>query len=90
MKPYPLCPTCHGVHKGIPECVGRAQTDVEHLVDRGVAEPRAREIVAARGGAYPALAELIAVGAPTPPEGPYGRPETQPPAYVPAVQEALF
>lgn len=90
VKPYPICPTCHGVHKGIPECVGRPQTDTEHLVDRGVRPEVAANYARARGNRYPPLAELISVDAPTPTEGPYGRPETPPPAYVPTVQEALF
>lgn len=43
-----LCRTCHGVHRGIPECVGRPQTDREWMLDRGVRPERVDEILAAR------------------------------------------
>jgi hypothetical protein len=57
-----LCPTCHGVHRGLPECVGRPQTDAEWMRDRGVSEERiatilaARERIAAVGSPLPAMA----------------------------------
>lgn len=59
-----LCETCYGVHQGIPECVGRPQTDREWMLDRGVRPERADEILAARslysadtGHKYPAMAQ---------------------------------
>lgn len=93
---FPICPLCHGVHKGIPECAGRPQTDAEWMIDRGVAPERVEVILAARartvagGHVYPPMA--------TPPEPralpgpPYGAPARQPreaPAPEP-VQEVLF
>lgn len=95
---FPVCVLCHGVHKAIPECVGRPQTDAEYLIDRGVDPERARVIVATRtrvraatGHEYPPMAL-----APDPralPGPPYGAPpkRSTPPAPEPApVQEALF
>lgn len=42
-----LCPVCHGVHR-VLACTGRAQTDREWMIDRGVDPARADEIIAAR------------------------------------------
>lgn len=55
-----LCRVCHGVHRGIPECVGRPQTDYEWMIDRGVRPERAETIIAAR-------ARTVAGGHPLPP-----------------------
>lgn len=59
-----LCPVCHGVHRGIPKCVGQPQTDREWMIDRGVTPERADEILATRarhsaetGHVYPAMAQ---------------------------------
>lgn len=90
---YSICPLCHGIHKAIPECLGRPQTPVEWMVDRGVRPERAREIEAAR-----LAAGLGSIVLPPDPRTlnvpPYGRPETPPerPPDPPAehVQEALF
>jgi hypothetical protein len=88
---FPVCPLCHGVHKGIPECVGRPQTQVEWMVDRGVRPERAEEIEAAR-----LAAKLGSIVLPPDPNTvhvpPFGAPApkaTPPPPAAPA-QEALF
>jgi hypothetical protein len=39
-----LAPLC----RGLPECVGRRQTDREFMIDRGVPAERADVIIAAR------------------------------------------
>lgn len=88
---FAICPLCHGVHKGIPECVGRPQTDAEWMLDRGVAAERIPVILAARARA--ALGSLV-----LPPDPgvlnvpPYGVPAPRPatPAPAPVIQEALF
>lgn len=60
---HQLCRTCHGIHVGIPTCVGRPQTDAEWMIDRGIPRERADEIIAARrrhseatGHVFPAMA----------------------------------
>lgn len=89
---FPICPLCHGVHKAIPECVGRAQTEVEWMVDRGVDPERAYAIARARG-----RADLGSIVLPPDPNvlnvPPYGAPERAPspaPAEPAPEQEALF
>ncbi len=63
VRRFRLCPVCHGVHRGIPECVGRPQTDREWMLDRGVRPDRADEIIEARaaveatGHALPPMAQ---------------------------------
>ncbi len=91
---FPICPLCHGVHKGIPECLGRPQSQVEWMVDRGVRRERAEEIEAARAAAKlgsivlppdPGVLHVPPFGAPAP--------KATPPAPAPApaeVQETLF
>lgn len=94
--PFALCPLCHGIHQHLP-CLGRPQTEREWMIDRGVREERADEILAARarysretGHAYPPMV--------TPPDPrvlnvePFGPPPRQPPpALEPAeTQESLF
>ncbi len=90
---FPVCPLCHGVHKELPECAGRPQTDREWMIDRGVRPERADAILAARareGHAYPPMAQPpdpLAVPGP-----PYGAPPPQPrqPPAAEPVQEVLF
>lgn len=91
---FPICPLCHGVHKAIPECVGRPQTEVEWMVDRGVRPEEAERYAAAR-----ARAKLGSIVLPPDPRTnhvpPFGRPEPKatPPSPAPPaedVQEALF
>lgn len=95
--PFAICPLCHGVHKGIPACLGRPQSDVEWMVDRGVRLERAEEIVTARARLthgtsheYPPMAQP-----PDPralPGPPYGAPPRVTPAPAPPEpeQESLF
>lgn len=87
---FPVCPLCHGVHKAIPECIGRPQTQTEWMVDRGVDPVRAAQIVASRERA--GLGSLV-----LPPDPgvlnvpPYGAPVAAPPPPEPAyTQETLF
>lgn len=77
---FAVCPVCHGVHKGIPECVGRPQTDTEWMVDRGVRPEVAASFARARGNRYPPMA--IAPDPLAPPGPPFGVP--------PPAQGALF
>lgn len=58
-----ICAVCHGLHRGLPACAGRPQTDREWMLDRGVRPSRADEIIAARtrtsaetGHVFPAMA----------------------------------
>lgn len=94
MTRFPLCPLCHGVHKGLPECVGRPQTEAEWMLDRGVRAERVDVILAAR-------ARTVAGGHPLPPMvtppdpnvanvPPYGVPPRAPAPPPEPVQEALF
>lgn len=90
MTRFPICPLCHGVHKGIPECVGRPQTEREWMLDRGVREERIDEILAARAraGGLPSMVlepDPTVLNVP-----PYGAPaRTAPPPPEPE-QESLF
>lgn len=93
-SPYPICPTCSGVHKGIPNCLGRKQTDEEWMIDRGVRPERAREIIAARfrvdglaplaRDPDPSVLNVPPFGAPAP------VPRTIAEVQHPPIQEALF
>lgn len=101
MTRFPICPLCHGVHKGIVECLGRPQTEVEWMVDRGVRPERAHAIVAARARTIAGGHALPSIVTPPDPDvlnvPPYGAPprSTAHPTPLPAtpeqdVQEALF
>lgn len=95
-KRFALCPLCYGVHK-LLACAGRPQSEREWMIDRGVREERADEILVARarfsratGHAYPPMVTL-----PDPRVlnvEPFGAPPRQaPPAPAPAeIQESLF
>lgn len=89
---FSVCPLCHGVHKGIPECLGRAQTEVEWMIDRGVRPERAEEFARAR--AREGLGSLVVDPDPlTLNVPPFGAPTRAPqpaPPDDPPVQEALF
>lgn len=89
---FPVCPICHGVHKVIAECLGRPQTEVEWMVDRGVEPERAYAFARARGradlGSIVLLPDPLTIHVP-----PYGAPErapSPPPAEPAPEQEALF
>lgn len=89
---FPVCPLCHGVHKAIPECLGRPQTSTEWMIDRGVDPDRAAEILAARARTGEHASMVLAPDPLSVPGPPYGAPPRLPrqaPAVEP-VQEVLF
>lgn len=89
---YAICPACSGIHKAIPECLGRRQTEVEWMVDRGVRPEEAQRYADARArrglGSIVLPPDPLTLNVP-----PYGRPETPAPAPPPPpdeIQETLF
>jgi hypothetical protein len=101
VKGLPICPLCHGLHREPPECLGRPQTEVEWMVDRGVRPERAQEIVDARARLVASGHALPSMVQPPDPDvvhvPPYGSPlrstdHPTPCAPTPEqdVQEALF
>lgn len=97
MSRFPICPLCHGLHRDPPDCLGRPQTGIEWMIDRGVRPERAAEIMRAReaetassGHVFPPMSQPpdpLTLNVP-----PYGAPARRPaPPAVPApVQESLF
>lgn len=94
MTRFAICPLCHGVHKGIPECAGRPQTEREWMIDRGVRPERCDEILAARARTVAGGHALPSMVVPPDPSvanvPPYGVPERTPAPPPEPVQEALF
>jgi hypothetical protein len=101
VKSLPICPLCHGLHREPPDCLGRPQTEVEWMVDRGVRPERARAIVAARartiagGHALPSMVHppdpaVVNVPPYGSPLHPANHPSPASPTPEQDVQEALF
>lgn len=86
---FPVCPLCHGVHKAIPACVGRPQTEAEWMIDRGVTPERAYAIRDARDRA--GLPSLVLEPDPAVHHiPPFGAPPRAPAPPPEPVQEVLF